>query len=95
MLYTAHLRNDDANYGRVKQFNPRVSERLDTSRNSKDRFCVQEVNDQNFYSNHIAIDIQDGIYYAMGGGKWGRGNAYLWVKDLSVCLLYTSDAADE
>ena len=84
MLYTAHLRNDDHNYGRIKQFNPRVSERLDTSRNTKDRFCVQEVKDQDFHSNHIAIDIQDGIYYAMGGGKWGRGNAYLWVKDLTA-----------
>ena len=44
----------------------------------------RQINNQNFYSNHLAIDIQGDTFYAMGGGQNGTGMAFLWVKDLSI-----------
>ena len=82
-LYTAHLPRDDINYRYMKQFNPRVAEYYDTSRPNNDRTCREIVSQQNFHSHYIAIDIQDGIYYGMGGGKGGSTTAFLWVKDLT------------
>jgi len=82
-LYTAHLPRDDINYRYMKQFNPRVAEYYDTSRPNNDRTCREIVTQQNFHSHYIAIDIQDGIYYGMGGGKGGSTTAFLWVKDLT------------
>ena len=84
MLYMAHLKNDDPDYGLVTQIDPRTTTRLDTTRPNADRFCVEQINNQNFWSNHLAIDIQGDTFYAMGGGKNGTGMAFLWVKDLSI-----------
>ena len=84
MLYLAHLKNDNPNYSLVTQIDPRTTTRLDTTRPNADRFCVEQINNQNFWSNHLAIDIQGDTFYAMGGGQNGTGNAFLWVKDLSI-----------
>ena len=68
----------------VTQIDPRTTTRLDTTKDHADRFCVEQKFDQNFASNHLAIDIQGDLLYAMGGGQNGTGNAYFWVKDLSI-----------
>ena len=43
----------------------------------------------NTNSNHLAIDIQGDIYYALSGGTNGSGWAYLLRRDLSTTVSYT------
>ena len=57
MLYMAHLKNDNNNYSIVTQIDPRTTARLDTSRPHNDRYCVHQIAQIGFASNHLAIDI--------------------------------------
>ena len=52
--------------------------------------CSKRIADFEMQSSHIAIDIQDNILYAMGGGKsdlttggYVNGKHYLFIRDLS------------
>lgn len=88
------IANND--FGYIRAFNPRIAHRVSTvgrgnnpfnitngTKWEKDRTCVHMFDKINMHSDHIAIDIQDGIFYAMSGGYNGVGNAYLEIRDLN------------
>ena len=86
-LYTAHLGagNVENSYGYIKYFNPRVKHKVENPYNStRDQGCVEMLREWNTRSNHLAIDIQGDIYYALSGGTNGSGDAFLLRRDLST-----------
>ena len=99
LIFTANSVPQNPDKGNVKTFNPLIQQKKDevvaASDNGRDPDpniikCSERIADFDMKSSHIAIDIQDNILYAMGGGKadvttgsYVRGQHFFWIRDLS------------
>ena len=99
LIFTANSIPQKPDKGHVKTFNPLIQQKKDevvaasnNNRNPDPNIikCSERIADFDMKSSHIAIDIQDNILYAMGGGKadvttgsYVRGQHFFWIRDLS------------
>ena len=99
LIFTAHSKAQIPDKGKVKTFDPLIAEkkaeqlRADNANDTANPHiikCSKRIADFEMQSSHIAIDIQDNILYAMGGGKsdlttggYIHGKHYLFIRDLS------------
>ncbi|MDC3066394.1 PilC/PilY family type IV pilus protein, partial [Candidatus Pelagibacter sp.] len=99
LIFTANSIPQNPDKGKVKTFNPLIQQKKDevvaasnNGRNPDPNIikCSERIADFDMKSSHIAIDIQDNILYAMGGGKadvttgsYVRGQHFFWIRDLS------------
>ena len=82
LVYSVHLDSGDNSFGIVRVFDPRIAERVAestaTDPDDSSLYCTGLISSFDMKSSRVAIDIQDGILYAMGGGYHNvSDNSYL------------------
>ena len=82
LVYSVHLDSGDNSFGIVRVFDPRIAERVAestaTDPDDSSLYCTGLISSFDMKSSRVAIDIQDDILYAMGGGYHNvSDNSYL------------------